>query len=602
MDTRKESARRKLVKESDLDSSIRLLDAVRDSPTCRTPPVPAPAAPTTLDDDDTNAAREKYEEAKDIVNGIYGYCPKTPTAATRKAQLWESLGPVFYATVKAKYPRPQDLHAFAGGTPGTAAAVGVPGDEKADRDDILEKLLTRLDKIGAFIKTQRMVGAPAVLPKRNCKGLDGFRVGVGHDPRVGFDPAGAKRAYCPSSTAAYCQPVAECTAEVLHTLALCQVSQTAADNGMEAFAAVVDGAAWCTCGGESGGDGRGRGRLCLRLRGREDGRAGGAAAASQPMKSACRHTDPQQQVMPRHGGASAAVGGVPAGYAAHVRVPTEDSGPVNHFGEAHSRNWWWAAVLRPSAFGQILSCWHVFIGSLVFGIAGVTAGLSDAIRMDNGNSVTEDPVMCIGATCLYSGVDSLSPEIRQQVLQLFATAGTVTVAAAVASPGGDWISEHGGVSGTPQPYIWQIVLLYNGVAQWKWVPNATPEPLTVYYGNREGAEYCWQNIIGVPSGALRRWERKRGGGWFLEDATRAKEPVAPLSLPISNTRWKYSTETDEYRGISYTGPKKSTPTNSDDSGAGAVAWSKEKLPDSDDDPYILGKPEDASSERLLNVF
>ncbi|KAK3273514.1 hypothetical protein CYMTET_5069 [Cymbomonas tetramitiformis] len=91
----------------------------------------------------------------------------TPAAATRKAQLWESLDPVFYAAVK-----------YAGGTPGTAAAVGVLGDEKTDRDDIIGRLLAKLEKIEAFIKTQRLGGAPAVLPKRNRKGLDGFRVGV----------------------------------------------------------------------------------------------------------------------------------------------------------------------------------------------------------------------------------------------------------------------------------------------------------------------------------------------------------------------------------------------------------------------------------------
>ncbi|KAK3274625.1 hypothetical protein CYMTET_17202 [Cymbomonas tetramitiformis] len=81
--------------------------------------------------------------------------------------------------------------------------------------------------------------------------------------------------------------------------------------------------------------------------------------------------------------------------------------------------------------------------------------------------------------------------------------------------------------------------------------------------------------------------RGAGGGWFLEDATRAKVPVAPFSLPISNAFWKHAIETDEYeyRGIPYTGRKavQSTPANSDDSGAGAVTWSKEKLPDSDDD-------------------
>ncbi|KAK3287717.1 hypothetical protein CYMTET_4792 [Cymbomonas tetramitiformis] len=96
------------------------------------------------------------------------------------------------------------------------------------------------------------------------------------------------------------------------------------------------------------------------------------------------------------------------------------------------------------------------------------------------------------------------------------------------------------------------------------------------------SDYC---IIVHPSGALRRWERKRGGGWFLEDATRAKEPVAPFSLLLSNAFWKQASVTDEYeyRGIPYTGRKVATPTNSDDSGAGAVTWSKEKLPDSDDD-------------------
>ncbi|KAK3267979.1 hypothetical protein CYMTET_23494 [Cymbomonas tetramitiformis] len=226
----------------------------------------------------------------------------TPTAATRKAQLWENLDPVFCVAVKVNCPRLQDLHAvsiaelsdlvasiyvsweqYAGGTPGTAAAVGVPGDDKTDRDDILEKLLSRLDKIEAFIKTQRMGGAPAILTKRNRKGLDGFRVGVGQDPRVGFDP-GAKKASpkcprCPTagdghryhawadcplggkrhparSTMAYCQPVEECTTKVLLTLALSHVYQWAADSGKDAFAAAVeqhDAPAVAKAGEASGG-------------------------------------------------------------------------------------------------------------------------------------------------------------------------------------------------------------------------------------------------------------------------------------------------------------------------------------------------------------
>ncbi|KAK3239550.1 hypothetical protein CYMTET_50528 [Cymbomonas tetramitiformis] len=107
-------------------------------------------APTAQDGDDTTAAREKYEEAKDIVNGIYAKGPHRKWAkAIRQHQLRESYFDDSAEVFKiAKYP---------GGTPGIAAAVGVPGDEKTDRDDILEKLLARLDKIEAFVKTQRMV-------------------------------------------------------------------------------------------------------------------------------------------------------------------------------------------------------------------------------------------------------------------------------------------------------------------------------------------------------------------------------------------------------------------------------------------------------------
>ncbi|KAK3256028.1 hypothetical protein CYMTET_34828 [Cymbomonas tetramitiformis] len=43
-------ARKRLLKDSDLDSSIRLLDAVRDTPTASTPPVVPPAASSNSDD------------------------------------------------------------------------------------------------------------------------------------------------------------------------------------------------------------------------------------------------------------------------------------------------------------------------------------------------------------------------------------------------------------------------------------------------------------------------------------------------------------------------------------------------------------------------
>ncbi|KAK3258574.1 hypothetical protein CYMTET_32385 [Cymbomonas tetramitiformis] len=76
---------------------------------------------------------------------------------------------------------------------------------------------------------------------------------------------------------------------------------------------------------------------------------------------------------------------------------------------------------------------------LCFGIVGVAAGFGGVSGINNDdNSVTEDPVLCIGATCLYSVVDRLSPEIRQQVLKLFLSAGGDGAA-------GDWEPERGGV-------------------------------------------------------------------------------------------------------------------------------------------------------------
>ncbi|KAK3252154.1 hypothetical protein CYMTET_38533 [Cymbomonas tetramitiformis] len=132
--------------------------------------------------------------------------------------------------------------------------------------------------------------------------------------------------------------------------------------------------------------------------------------------------------------------------------------------------------------------------------------------------------------------------------------------------------------------------MHTGAVRWQWARKGTPEPLTSYYGERKlGLDYSWQHIIVHPSGALRRWERNRGGGWFLEDATQLKAPVAPFSLPISRVGIAYWNPTividdDEYHGIPYQGrkPTHSASTNSEDSGTGAVSWSKEKLPDSDD--------------------
>ncbi|KAK3268101.1 hypothetical protein CYMTET_23372 [Cymbomonas tetramitiformis] len=53
--------------------------------------------------------------------------------------------------------------------------------------------------------------------------------------------------------------------------------------------------------------------------------------------------------------------------------------------------------LRPHF--MMLAC---FLGLLAFGIAGVTAGFGDiGINNIDNNPVTEDPVLCIGAACIY---------------------------------------------------------------------------------------------------------------------------------------------------------------------------------------------------------
>ena len=93
-------------------------------------------------------------------------------------------------------------------TPDSAAAMEVrQSDEGMDCDDVLIQLLVKLEKIENYIKTQRMGGAPSVLPKRTRKCLDGFRLGVGKIPQVGFNP-GAKRALpkcprCPTAGAGH---------------------------------------------------------------------------------------------------------------------------------------------------------------------------------------------------------------------------------------------------------------------------------------------------------------------------------------------------------------------------------------------------------------
>ncbi|KAK3236920.1 hypothetical protein CYMTET_52969 [Cymbomonas tetramitiformis] len=150
----------------------------------------------------------------------------TPTEVSRKYKMFERLDPDFYAAVR---------------------------------------LASRLEKIEAAIKFQKVGGASASLPwNKRGKGLDGFRAGSSPTPPVGFAigrtgvpslfaivaaekgrarstyhgwkecPNGGKRAT--GGTAAY---DGEGVAEAMHTLALCQIFQVVADDGAEAFAAAV---------------------------------------------------------------------------------------------------------------------------------------------------------------------------------------------------------------------------------------------------------------------------------------------------------------------------------------------------------------------------
>ncbi|KAK3277400.1 hypothetical protein CYMTET_14594 [Cymbomonas tetramitiformis] len=102
----------------------------------------------------------------------------------------------------------------------------------------------------------------------------------------------------------------------------------------------------------------------------------------------------------------------------------------------------------------LLACLMGYLAVLVcFGIAGVAPGFVGGMKMNNeDNSVTEDPVMCIGATCICSGVDHLSPESRQQVRAAAVCCSCVFAAAdrggggtTAVTPNGDSDPEHGGV-------------------------------------------------------------------------------------------------------------------------------------------------------------
>ncbi|KAK3241206.1 hypothetical protein CYMTET_49012 [Cymbomonas tetramitiformis] len=209
-----------------------------------------------------------------------------PTDETRKLSLYNRLDPVFYAAVKVRYPLAGDLGGVtlrslqalvvaifqawaqsddgvtvrekqtlgAGGKPSaliTSSGYAVLLDEIAAL-----KALVQGNRAGAAQRQQQQQPRSKQHPR-------GHRVGVHAAPPVGFDRDNMKakplchrcrkagkgdtyHAYrdCPlggrqhssATAAAFCIPIEEEDAEGLHTLALVQVFQEAADDGPEAFA------------------------------------------------------------------------------------------------------------------------------------------------------------------------------------------------------------------------------------------------------------------------------------------------------------------------------------------------------------------------------
>ncbi|KAK3252876.1 hypothetical protein CYMTET_37837 [Cymbomonas tetramitiformis] len=380
--------------------------------------------------------------------------PHTPTAATRKAQLWaESLDPVFYAAVK-----------YAGSTPGTAAAVGVPGDEKPDRDDILGRLLAKLEKIEAFIKTQRLGGVSG------CSGrwrAAAFAAAVEQHGAPAMVSAGAASGGVDISAYGFVTVASEVSGdnemdvqEELRDLRYqigeaISMGQVSVPPGQKLSFAGVSTESRRPIVHSAGGA---QSSLMAHVRVPTEEFPGGVehipvrhrmpTAPIDPPVSAVECSFPRTAAsfVEPEGKSRAPIDDLFSDLDEEDSPPPIDGGPraVTSCGVSAVRPQQVAGYCVPP-FGMrpsflMLAC---LVGLLCFCIARAAAGFGDVGTSTDGISVTEDPVMCKGALCIYSGVDNLSPEARQQVLQLFAAAGGGMAAAA---PGGESASEHGGVA------------------------------------------------------------------------------------------------------------------------------------------------------------
>ncbi|KAK3269408.1 hypothetical protein CYMTET_22149 [Cymbomonas tetramitiformis] len=212
-----------------------------------------------------------------------------PTDETRKLSLYNRLDPIFYAAVKVRYPLAGDLggvtlrslqalvvaifQAWAQSDDGVAVrekqTLGAGGKPSAlITSSEYAVLLDEIAALKALVQGNR-AGAAQRQQQQQPRGKQhprGHRVGVHAAPPVGFDRDNMKakplchrcrkagkgllpctyHAYrdCPlggrqhssATAAAFCIPIEEEDAEGLHTLALVQVFQEAADDDPEAFA------------------------------------------------------------------------------------------------------------------------------------------------------------------------------------------------------------------------------------------------------------------------------------------------------------------------------------------------------------------------------
>ncbi|KAK3242209.1 hypothetical protein CYMTET_48080 [Cymbomonas tetramitiformis] len=181
-----------------------------------------------------------------------------PTDETRKRSLYNHIDPIFYAAVKVRYP--------LAGREKQALGAG----EKPSALITSSEYAVLLDEIAALkaLVYRAIVWARFNGNNSKSRGVSSIREAIGwvctrHRLTVGFDRDNMKakplchrcrkagkgdtyHAYrdCPlggrqhssSTAAAFCIPIEEEDAEGLHTLALVQVFQEAADDGPEAFA------------------------------------------------------------------------------------------------------------------------------------------------------------------------------------------------------------------------------------------------------------------------------------------------------------------------------------------------------------------------------